>query len=181
MSCYRSFILDYDISGQLSLLSGATNTFYQSGSGTAPNICVSTIIRMPVSPSPTAVAEFLPQGYKNIDVYGFHLIGHLASNSGTAQNGIIQNWGIELNTIGTYGEVGGNTGVTAVNYLPVLQPVHLGINNLNPKIEFPSPIKSVTNISLQRLFFSASNLQSLTDFAFVSNIGIVVYYKFEGE
>ena len=181
MSCYRSFILDYDISGQLTTLSGATNTFYQSGSGTAPNLCVSTIIRMPISPSPGITAEFLPQGFKNIDVYGFHLIGHLASNSSNVLNGIIQNWGIELNTIGTYGEVGGNTGTTGVNYLPVLQPVHLGINNLNPKIEFPSPIKSVSNISLQRLFFSASNLQSATDFDFVSNIGIVVYYKFEGE
>jgi hypothetical protein len=177
MSCFRSFILDYDINGSLSTLSGATNNFYLSNS----NPCVATNIRMPVSPSPMNVVEFIPQGFKNIDVYSIKLIGHIASNPSNVNNGVVDNWGVEINAVGTYGEINGVAGVQAANYSPILQPIHLGLNNHNPLVEFASPIKSVSNISLQRVLFNAVNLQTATDFSFVSNIGLVITYKFEGE
>jgi len=177
MSCYRSFILDYDINGSLTTLAGATNVFYFAGS----TACAATIIRMPVSPSPGVTAEFLPEGFKNIDVYGFRLLGHIASNTSSINNGLVQSWGVEINAVGQYGTIGGNNGTTAVNYTPNLQPIHLGLNNTNPYVEFASPIKSVTNISLQRLFFNVEQLQNSADFSFVSNIGLIVFYKFEGE
>jgi len=103
MSCFRSFILDYDINGSLTTIAGATNTFYLSNS----NPCVSTIIRGPVSPSPGLVVQFLPQGFKNIDIYAIKLIGTVQSNPSSTNNGVVDNWGVEVNAVGTYGEIGG--------------------------------------------------------------------------
>ena len=177
MSCYRSFILDYDINGSLTTLSGATNAFYLSNS----NPCVATNIRMPITPSPGQVVEFIPQGFKNIDVYSIKLIGHIASNTSTSNNGVVDNWGVEINAVGTYGEINGVPGVNAANYNPILQPIHIGLNNHNSIVEFPSPIKSCTNISLQRVLFNAHSLQNAAEFSFFSNIGLVITYKFEGE
>jgi hypothetical protein len=67
------------------------------------------------------------------------------------------------------------------NFAPTLQPIHIGLNNHNPLVEFASPIKSVTNISINRLLFSAHSLETATDFSFFSNFALVVTYKFEGE
>jgi hypothetical protein len=180
MSCYRSFILDYDINGSLTTIAGATNNFYLSNS----NPCVATIIRGPVSPSPGLVVQFLPQGFKNIDVYSIKLIGTIQSNPSSTNNGVVDNWGVEVNAVGTYGEIGGiYSGPFGgpTNFAPTLQPIHIGLNNHNPLVEFASPIKSVTNISINRLLFSAHSLQTATDFSFLSNFALVVTYKFEGE
>jgi hypothetical protein len=178
MSCYKSFILDYDINGNLTTIPGATNNFYLSNS----NPCVATIIRAPISPSPGQVVTFLPQGFKNIDIYAIKLIGTIQSNPSSVNNGVVDNWGVEVNAVGSYGEIGGvYSGIGTPNYAPNLQPIHIGLNNHNPLVEFASPIKSVKNISINRLLFSAHSLQNAAEFSFLSNFALVITYKFEGE
>lgn len=176
MECLRSFIIDYQISGSLDTLPDCDYAIYFNG---PYNTMASAILNITQNPSDTAV--FKPTGYKNIDVYGIKLLGHIASNPSAGQNGIITNWGVQINAVGNYGKISSSNGGIGINYTINTNPLTLGLNNLNNEIKFYDPIGSLSNISIQRILFDVEKLQSGSSFAFVSNIALLVYYKFEGE
>jgi hypothetical protein len=174
MECLRSFVLDFKAIGLLSGFPGGAYRFWAVGL----NYYCNAAIDVDLAPNP---AIFRPQGFKNIDVYGIKLAGNFTSDPNSAtSNAVITNWGARISTVGTYSQISGVFPNTL--NLPVSEsPVTIGLNNQNPEVEYPSPIKSVTNIIIDTIFFSAEHCQSLTDIALLSDVQLIVYYKFEGE
>ena len=174
MECLRSFVLDFKVIGNLSGFAGGAYRFYTIGLNT---YCVAAI-DVDLAPNP---AIFRPQGFKNIDVYGIKLAGNFTSDPNSATlNAMIYNWGARISTVGTYSQISGVFPNTL--NIPVSEsPNTIGLNNWNSEVEYPSPIKSVTNIIIDTIFFSAEHCQNALDIALLSDVQLIVYYKFEGE
>lgn len=167
-------MLDFKVIGNLAGFPGGAYIFWSVG---LYNYC-NAAIDVDLAPNP---AIFRPTGFKNIDVYGIKLAGNFTADPNNATlNAIITNWGARVTTTGAYSQIGGVFPNTL--NLPVSQsPVTIGLNNFNPFVEYPSPIKSVTNIIIDTIFFSAENCQSPINIALLSDVQLIVYYKFEGE
>jgi hypothetical protein len=174
MDCLRSFVIDFKVIGNLSSFAGGAYKFWSVGS----NNYLNAAIDLDLAPNP---AIFKPEGFKNIDVYGIQLAGNFQADANSLTlNGIITNWGARVVTIGNYGQISASIPFP-LNFNVTQNPQVIGLNNINPKVEFPSPIKSVSNIVIDTLNFTAEHCQSNTDLALISDIMLIVYYKFEGE
>jgi len=174
MECLRSFVQDYKIIGLLSSFPGGARRFYTIGLNT---YCVAAI-DIDLAPNP---AVFTPQGFKNIDVYGIKLAGNFTSDpNNLTLNGMIYNWGARITTVGSYGQISASIPNT-LNFAINENPQIIGLNNLNPEVEYPSPIKSVSNVIIDTIVFSAEHCQSAVDLALICDVQLIVYYKFEGE
>ena len=174
MECIRSFVQDFKVIGLLSSFPGGARRFYTIG---VNNYCVAAI-DVDLAPNP---AVFTPQGFKNIDVYGIKLAGNFTTDpNNLLYNGMIYNWGARVTTVGTYGQI--SASIPNTLNLPLSEsPSIIGLNNLNSEVEYPSPIKSVSNIIIDTILFSAEHCQSAVDLALLCDIQLIVYYKFEGE
>jgi hypothetical protein len=174
MDCLRSFVQDYKIIGNLSSFTGGAYKFWSVGL----NNYLNAAIDIDLAPNP---AIFRPQGFKNIDVYGIKLVGNFTSDPNSLTlNGIIYNWGARIRTTGSYGQISSSIPNT-LNFAINQNPDIIGLNNYNPEVKYPSPIKSVSNIVIDTVLFSAEHCQSAVDIALLCDVQLIVYYKFEGE
>ena len=174
MECLRSFVLDFKVIGLLSTFPGGAKRFFTIGLN---NYCVAAI-DVDLAPNP---AIFSPQGFKNIDVYGIKLAGNFTTDpNNLLYNGMIYNWGARITTTGTYGQISAAIPNT-LNFTLNESPGTIGLNNYNPEVQYPSPIKSVSNIIIDTILFSAEHCQSAVDLALLCDVQLIVYYKFEGE
>jgi hypothetical protein len=173
MDCLRSFTQNVDLGG-LSLLSlnptisawGSAGAYHISAIGTFS--------------AGFGVCSFLPQGFKNIDVYGIKVTGLIISDPANLTDGaIIQNWGLAINLTGTYAQLSGVYGNQSQTINQ--NPQSIFLDRYSPEITFPSPIKSLNNVSIQNIFIQANAGQINTDIALTGGIQLTTYYKFEGE
>jgi hypothetical protein len=172
MDCLRSFSQSIVIQNTLTSLN-ANKSFWTVGS----NIHCSAIATFAAGAGPTV---FKPQGFKNIDIYAIGIQGEIISDpTNLTQGGIINTWGVLLNTVGNYSEISGvfsNQGLT-VNE----NPITLSLSRYTNYVAFSSPIKSIENISFNNIYIQASACQSAIDLKIFGQLQLTVYYKFEGE
>lgn len=172
MDCLRSFTQQISVQSSLVGLN-STQSFWTSG----PNIHCSAIATFAAGVGP---AVFLPQGFKNIDVYAIKMTGTIISDpNNLTDGGIVSDWGVILNTGGTYSQLGGvysNQAIT-VNQ----SPQTISLSKYAGYLEFPSPIKSISNISINNLYIQANYCQVNTDLAILGELQFTTFYKFEGE
>jgi len=172
MDCLRSFTQSISIQNTLTALN-STQSFWTSGL----NIHCSAVASFAAGVGP---AIFLPQGFKNIDVYAVSVTGEIISDpSVITQGGIIDTWGVILNTNGNYGQLSGQNSNQAIT--PNQNPTTISLSRFGNYIEFPTPIKSLTNISINNLYVQASNCQVNTNLALFGQLQFTTYYRFEGE
>ena len=172
MDCLRSFTQSINISSTLTALT-ATKTFWTVGLN---NHC-SAIATFAAGAGP---AVFKPEGFKNIDVYGISITGEIISDpSSTTLGGIIDTWGVLLNTNGFYSEISGTFSNQALTVTE--NPLTISLSRYANYIEFQSPIKALQNISFNNLYIQASSCQTTTNLSIFGQLQLNVYYKFEGE
>jgi hypothetical protein len=172
MECLRSFTQSIIISNTLTSLN-AVKSFWTIGLN---NHC-SAIATFAAGAGP---AVFKPEGFKNIDVYGISITGEIISDpANTTQGGIIDTWGVLLNTVGNYSEISGTFSNQALTVSE--SPVTISLSRYANYIEFRSPIKSIKNISFNNIYVQASACQTTTNLALSGQLQLNVFYKFEGE
>jgi len=172
MGCLRTFTQSIIIQNTLTSLN-AVKSFWTIG---ANNHC-SAIATFAAGAGP---AVFQPQGFKNIDIYGISITGEIISDpSNITQGGIIDTWGVLLNTVGNYAEISGTFSNQALTVSE--NPVTISLSRYANYIEFSSPIKSVQNISFNNIYVQASSCQTNTNLALSGQLQLNVFYKFEGE
>ena len=131
---------------------------------------------------------FIPEGFKNIDVYGIQLSGDIeprVQTSAYAPGTSVLNWNAKIEIEGTYPILGGSY---ESNVGPVFNVYQMGsppqdtftLTGSNGLLNFYSPIKSVKRISLTGVSLSAKG-QNLIQQQFVANLNLLVNYKYEGE
>ena len=172
MECTRTFTQSINISSTLIALT-ATKTFWTVGL----NNHVSAIATFAAG---SGAAVFKPEGFKNIDVYGISITGEIISDpSSTTLGGIIDTWGVLLNTDGNFAEISGTFSNQALSVTQ--NPVTISLSRYANYIEFSSPIKALTNISFNNIYIQASSCQTNTNLAIFGQLQLNVFYKFEGE
>ena len=172
MDCLRSFIQHTNLQTNLISLNALSQFWGVVGNYHCSSIASFTSIGGPVI--------FEPKGFKNIDVYGIKVLGQIQCDPASATlQGQIIDFGFNVNLVGTYPLIGANI---SNNILSISQsPNTISVSKYQPDIYFESPIKSVSNISIQNLFIAANNCVSNTNLSLYGSISLIVYYKFEGE
>jgi len=172
MECLRSFTQSISIQNTLTSLN-SVQSFWTSGL----NIHCSAVTSFAAGVGP---AVFQPQGFKNIDVYGISVTGEIITDPAvTTQGGIIDTWGVILNTSGSYAVLSGVNSNQVIT--PNQNPGTISLSRFGNYIEFPSPIKSLSNICLNNIYIQASNCQVNTNLALFGQLQFTTYYRFEGE
>lgn len=178
MDCLRT--------SNLTLSGSIANTSTVVGSNVNFWLDYSSKITGVVATIPLVGCQFFPQGFKNIDVYSVEVIGFINNPNTAGGNFICTDYSLGTFIFGTYPLLGGN--------IPVGTPFQFtqgggGSNGFSftkthSKINFYSPIKSVTQIACQSLIIegTAPTLIGITDeIAFQYSFDILIHYKFEGE
>ena len=132
----------------------------------------------------TGVSTFIPQGFKNIDIYGVEVTGSLSTQTFTALGGVIpSDWNTRITINGQMPLLGGQIGVTNDFSISTGSP---GTNNFElgrfiPGVKFSDPIKSVTSIVINNIRANGVGGQTANNVALAYYFNFVFYYKFEGE
>ena len=172
MECLRSFTQSITIQNTLTGLNSVVS-FWTAGL----NINCSAVATFAAGAGP---AVFLPQGFKNINIYALRLNGEIISDPNSATlKAQIDHWGIILNTVGAYSQLSGVNSNQAIT--PSQNPATISLSRFANYIDFPSPIQSVTNISMNNLYIQASECQVNTNIALFGQLELTTYYRFEGE
>jgi len=172
MECLRTFTQTINIQNTLTSLN-SVQSFWTSGL----NIHCSAVATFAAG---VGAATFLPQGFKNIDVYALSVTGEIISDpANTTQGGIIDTWGVILNTVGTYAQISGVYSNQAI--APNQNPATISLSRFGNYVEFSSPIKSLSNICINNIYIQASNCQVNTNLALFGQLQFTTYYRFEGE
>ena len=125
-------------------------------------------------------SDFNLEGFKNIEVYGFSLVGMVYPNKTAVNNpGIVQDWGVFLTIDGTTNLINGffdtNTFSATQGGKEILLSKDLNTYNL------ADPIVSVKKISISGLTANGIQSRSTSAVELFFDLSIIVYYKFEGE
>lgn len=172
MECLRSFTQSITIQNTLTGLNSVVS-FWTAGL----NINCSAVATFAAGAGP---AVFLPRGFKNIDIYGISVTGEIISDPNSATlKAQIDNWGVILNTVGAYSQLSGVNSNQVIT--PSQNPATISLSKFANYVDFPSPLKSVTNISLNNLYLQASECQVNTNIALFGQLQLTTYYRFEGE
>jgi hypothetical protein len=127
-----------------------------------------------------SVTDFNIQGFKNIDFYGVTMIGNCYPTIPTAsRQGLVEDWGIDLNLTGSPSLIGGNFGTNNFGFTQGSNRISLSKYQNDYKLE--SPIGSVTQIQI--INFNASGIQAEanTGIELTFDVTLIIHYKFEGE
>jgi hypothetical protein len=119
-------------------------------------------------------------GFKNINVYGISMVGSVYPLVTPALNqGLVQDWGIQITITGTYPLVGGTF---ANNSFLANQGFNsLFLSKYQNEYKLISPIESVKDITISGLQASGIQLESGFNIDLSWQIALIVYYTFEGE
>jgi len=138
---------------------------------------------LPWAVSDTGVSrrtDFNIEGFKNIEVYGFSLVGMVYPNRVAGNNqAIVQDWGVLLTIDGTPNLVNGFFGTNAFLATQGGKSIFLS-KDLN-KYNLTDPFVSVKKITISALNANGIQYESATSVDLVFQLDIIVYYKFEGE
>jgi len=123
---------------------------------------------------------FNVEGFKNINVYGLSLVGNvyplLAPSN---KQGLVQDWGVEVNLGGTTPLIGGSFGNNSFS-VTLAQP-NVFLTKYQNDYKLASPIESVKDITVASLTASGIQVESGVSVDLTFDVAIIVYYKFEGE
>jgi hypothetical protein len=127
-----------------------------------------------------SISDFNIEGYKNIDFYGVKMIGNCYPTRPTASNqGIVSDWGIDLQLTGNASLIGGNFGTNDFGFTQGSNRISLSKFQYDYNLE--SPIKSVTEIKIINLNASGIQAESSLSIDLTYDVSLIIYYKFEGE
>lgn len=127
----------------------------------------------------TRTSDFNLEGFKNIEIYGFSLIGVVYPNRTPGNNqALIQDWGVLLTIDGTPNLINGFFGTNTFAVTQGSKKVLLSKNLNNYYLN--DPFLSVKKITVSALL--ANGIQyEVTSIDLVYELSIIVYYKYEGE
>ena len=172
MSCLRSFTLNinqnFTFDTPLFITWNTSNNYHpwsmQNGVG---------------SPS-TALSDFNIVGFKNIDLYGVKMIGNCYPTNPTAsRQGLVEDWGIELELTGNPPIIGGNFGVNNFGLYQGGQLISL--TKYQNDYNLADPVKSVTEIKVINLNASGIQAETNTGIELTYDVTLIFFYKFDGE
>ena len=128
----------------------------------------------------SVISIFNVVGFKNIDFYGVTMVGNCYATIPTAsRQGLVQDWGIDLNLTGSPSLIGGNFGTNGFGFYQGGNRISLTKYTNNYQLE--SPVKSVTEIDIINLNASGIQAESNTGIELTYDVSLVVFYKYEGE
>jgi hypothetical protein len=127
-----------------------------------------------------AVSNFNVQGFKNINIFGISMIGNVYPTLATAsRQGLVQDWGIDLQLTGNPILVGGNFGVNNFGFYQGGNLISL--SKYENEYKLLSPIQSVTQIQVINLNASGIQAESNAGIDLTFDVTLIFYYQFEGE
>ena len=129
-----------------------------------------------------AIATFLTAGFKNINIFGFDVMGDFCTAS--PNNGIVDDWRINLEFVGQPPIIGGSINPVVNGYNINTDSAFINdyqISRYKTLIELPTPIQSVTEIRFGGYQLNGHANQSLLDIDITWDLTFVFYYRFEGE
>jgi hypothetical protein len=170
MDCLRSFIVSID---QVTTFSGTDVKTWFVG---AQEFWVV---------EKAGVSTFVPEGFKNIDIYGVDVIGNVSTQKAAATGGVVvQDWGFEILIEGQLPLVSG-TITTSPNYWNI-QTTTTGtrtfaLSKNTNSLKFADPIGSVKNINFEVLRAQGVGGQTAGVVSLDWDLSFVFFYKYEGE
>jgi hypothetical protein len=128
---------------------------------------------------------FYPQGFKNIDIYGVDVVGHVMTQKAAVAGGcVVTDWAFEILIAGTLPLASGRI-ETSPNYWNI-QTSTVGTStfalskNTN-SLKFADPISGVKNINFEVLRAQGTGGQTTGIISLDWDLSFVFYYKYEGE
>lgn len=170
MDCLRSFIVSID---QVTTFSGTDVKTWFVG---AQEFWVV---------EKAGVSTFVPEGFKNIDIYGVDVIGNVSTQKAAATGGVVvQDWGFELLIEGQLPLVSG-TVTTSPNYWNI-QTSTVGtrtfaLSKNTNSLKFADPISSVKFINFEVLRAQGVGGQTAGVVSLDWDLSFIFFYKYEGE
>lgn len=170
MDCLRSFIVSID---QVTTFSGTDVKTWFVG---AQEFWVV---------EKAGVSTFVPEGFKNIDIYGVDVIGNVSTQKAAATGGVVvQDWGFEILIEGQLPLVSG-TVTTSPNYWNI-QTTTTGtrtfaLSKNTNSLKFADPIGSVKNINFEVLRAQGVGGQTAGVVSLDWDLSFIFFYKYEGE
>ena len=131
--------------------------------------------------SPTSVlSDFNIAGFKNIDLYGVKMIGNCYPTNPTAsRQGLVQDYGIDLELTGNPAIIGGNFGTNNFGFYQGGKLISL--TKYQNDYNLADPVKSVTEIKVINLNAQGLQAESTTGIELTYDVSLIFFYKFEGE
>lgn len=170
MDCLRSFIVSID---QVTTFSGTDVKTWFVG---AQEFWVV---------EKAGVSTFVPEGFKNIDIYGVDVIGNVSTQKAAGTGGVVvQDWGFELLIEGQLPLVSGSI-TTSPNFWNI-QTTTTGtktfaLSKNTNSLKFADPIGSVKNINFEVLRAQGVGGQTAGVVSLDWDLSFVFFYKYEGE
>lgn len=131
------------------------------------------------------VSQFNIQGFKNIDIYGVDLIGHVQTSTTSALSGCnVTSYAFEIIIDGQLPLVSGDV-AAGTNFWNIqttsTAAKQFALSNFTNSLKFADPISSAKNI--QFVAFSAQGVggQTAASINLDYDLSFVFYYKYEGE
>lgn len=166
MDCLKSFSLN--LTGNIN---GTGITFYAWGTAGDYNWLYETT---------GLQSTFIPQGFKNINIYKIEQVGFLQSGR-SANSSLINDWSFFIRLNGQNPVPTGN--ILATNDFGLVSQFTplIALGKYNTSFEFINPITSVSSIVVERL--EANGIGNISGSAVYIewNVTLIVYYTFEGE
>jgi hypothetical protein len=133
-----------------------------------------------LSNSPAAFTDFDIKGFKNIDLYGISLVGNCYPTNATAsRQGLVQDWGINLQLTGTPPLIGGVFPNNSFGFYQGGKDISL--TKTQNIYTLSDPVKSVTQIKITFLRASGIQYENILGIDLTYDLSLICYYKFEGE
>jgi len=174
MDCLRSFTLN--LNQNFSFTNPQYLAWNTSGTGTN----LPWTVESGLSNSPPVSSNFNIQGFKNVDLYGITLIGNCYPTNATAsKQGLVNDWGINLNLTGNPPLIGGTIGTNDFGFYQ--GGTDISLTKYQNVYSLSDPVKSVTQIQISFLRASGFQFEDSTAIDLTYDLSLIVYYKFEGE
>lgn len=170
MDCLRSFIVSID---QVTTFSGTDVKTWFVG---AQEFWVA---------EKAGVSTFVPEGFKNINIFGVDVIGNVSTQKAAATGGVVvQDWGFEILIEGQLPLVSGSV-TTSPNYWNI-QTTTTGtrtfaLSKYTNSLKFADPIASVKNINFEVLRAQGVGGQTAGVVSLDWDLSFIFFYKYEGE
>lgn len=172
MSCMRSFVLS--VNQNFALVAPEYNSWNVLGAS------LPWTVELGLSSSPLIFTNFNIQGFKNIDLYGISLVGNCyPTNAPVGNEGIVNDWGVNISLIGNQSLIGGNFGTNSLGFIQ--GGTEIALSKYQNIYNLGDPVKAVTLIQISFLRASGFQFQNAAAMDLTYDFSLIVYYKFEGE
>jgi len=123
------------------------------------------------------------QGFKNVDVYGIDVIGHIQTQIGAANGGVVEDWAFKILIDGQLplasGVVETSPNFWSLQTSGIAKSVSLSKNTNS--IKFANPIKSVRFLDFEGIRIQGYGGQTSGQISLDWDLSFVIYYRYEGE